>query len=93
MRKLIFTIAAILVGFSSFAQSKGYEKSVEANGAIGLDDCQKFTFGISMVNGYRINDYFFVGAGVGYEYLEGLHYHSYEYRGGIIGFTNYDSYQ
>ena len=83
MRKFFIITSLILTSVVSFAQNRGYEKSVEATGGIGLDKYQKFTFGVSMVNGYRVNDYFFVGAGVGYEYLDGLYYSSYEYRGGL----------
>lgn len=90
MRIIILSVIAVLASVSLFAQ--GYEKSIEANVGIGLDNCQKFTFGLSMINGYRINDYFFIGAGVGYEYLDGLYYHSYEYKGSVVGSSNYDSY-
>ena len=90
MRRFILSTITVLASVSLFAQ--GYEKSIEANVGIGLDNCQKFTFGLSMINGYRINDYFFIGAGVGYEYLDGLYYHSYEYKGNVVGSSNYDSY-
>ena len=83
MRKLLLSAIIAMASITAFAQNRGYEKSVEATGGIGLDKYQKFTFGVSMVNGYRVNDYFFVGAGVGYEYLDGLYYSSYEYRGGL----------
>ncbi len=92
MKKIILAVATIFVSFTLFAQNKGYEKSIEVNGAIGLDDCQKYTFGISMINGYRINNYLFIGAGVGYEYLNGLNYHSYQYKGGLLESTSFDSY-
>lgn len=92
MRRILLVAAALLTCVVAFGQNKGYEKSIEINGGFGLDDCQKYTFGISMINGYRINDYFFIGAGVGYEYLNGLYYHNYEYKGSIIGSTSYDSY-
>ena len=71
-----------MASISAFAQNKGFEKAVEATGGIGLDKYQKFSFGVNFVGGYRINDYFFVGAGAGYEYLDGLYYTSYEYHSG-----------
>lgn len=83
MRRFLFCAILAMATLTSFAQTRGYEKSVEATGGIGLDKYQKFTFGVSMVNGYRVNDYFFVGAGVGYEYLDGLYYSSYEYHSGL----------
>lgn len=71
-----------MASVTAFAQTKGFEKAVEATGGIGLDKYQKFSFGVNLVGGYRINDYFFVGAGAGYEYLDGLYYTSYEYHSG-----------
>lgn len=82
MRKLFFIITFLIASISSFAQTSGFEQSVEATGGIGLDKYQKFSFGVNFVGGYRINDYFFVGAGAGYEYLDGLYYTSYEYHSG-----------
>ena len=82
MRKLFFIITFLIASISSFAQTSSFEKSVEATGGIGLDKYQKFSFGVNFVGGYRINDYFFVGAGAGYEYLDGLYYTSYEYHSG-----------
>lgn len=43
-----------------------------------------------MVNAYRINKTFSVGAGIGYEYLDGLYYSTYEYSSGT-GSSYYDS--
>lgn len=82
MRKLILCAIIAMASISAFAQNKGFEKAVEATGGIGLDKYQKFSFGVNFVGGYRINDYFFVGAGAGYEYLDGLYYTSYEYHSG-----------
>ena len=82
MKRFFFVAILIMATITSFAQTSGFEKSVEATVGIGLDKYQKFTFGLSFVGGYRINDYFFVGAGAGYEYLDGLYYSSYEYHSG-----------
>ena len=62
----------------TFAQSKGYEKSIEANAGVALDKMSKFSFGLSMINGYRINDHFFIGALIGYEYFNALYLSSYQ---------------
>ena len=77
MKRIVFSICLLAMGLSTYAQSSGYEKSVEIKGAIGLDDRTDYDFGVSMVNGYRFNDYLYLGVGVGYEYLNGLYYHSY----------------
>lgn len=82
MRKLILCAIIAMASISVFAQNKSFEKAVEATGGIGLDKYQKFSFGVNFVGGYRINDYFFVGAGAGYEYLDGLYYTIYEYHSG-----------
>lgn len=82
MRILILCAIIAMASISAFAQNKGFEKAVEATGGIGLEKYQKFSFGVNFVGGYRINDYFFVGAGAGYEYLDGLYYTSYEYHSG-----------
>lgn len=82
MRRLTSIVFAILFASCaiSFAQSKGYEKSIEANGGVALDKTSKFSFGVSMINGYRFNEHFFVGALVGYEYFEALYLHTYQYK-------------
>lgn len=77
MKKVVITMCLSMFCALSYAQRSGYEKSVEAKGAIGLDDRTDYAFGVSMVNGYRFNGYLFLGVGVGYEYLKGLYYHSY----------------
>ena len=82
MRRFLFCAILTMATLTSFAQTRGFEKAVEATGGVGLDKYQKFSFGLNFVGGYRINDYFFVGAGAGYEYLDGLYYTSYEYHSG-----------
>ena len=90
MRKVIYTIFLSMSWVLSYAQSSGYEKSIEIKGAIGLDDRTDYAFGLSMVNGYRFNDYLYLGVGVGYEYLKGLYYHSYNSIGKNSA-SSYDS--
>ena len=52
----------------------GYEKSIELGGSIGLDKFIKSSFKIEMINGYRFNNYFSLGAGVGFCYTDALYY-------------------
>lgn len=73
MLAILFAACAV-----SFAQSKGYEKSIEVNAGVALDKMSKFSFGVSMINGYRINEHFFIGALVGYEYFDALYMSSYQ---------------
>lgn len=74
-----------------FAQDKGFEKSIEINGGAGLDDCINYTFGASFVGGYRVSPSFFIGAGVGYSYIDGLYYTNYEHSNGES--STYNSYE
>ncbi len=75
-----------------FAQDKGFEKAIEINGGVGLDDCINYTFGASFIGGYRVSPSFFIGAGVGYSYIDGLYYKSYEYisKGESLTYDSYD---
>lgn len=80
--KLFLLVALIMVTVSvANAQSKGYEKSIEINGGVGLDNYSKYSFGIAMINGYRFSDHFYLGAGVGYKYINSLYYTSTNYVG------------
>ena len=91
MKRLVFVTLLLLLGASSFAQKSGYEKCIEINSGAGLDDYQKYTFGIGMINGYR-QDAFFLGVGVGYEYLRGLYYKTLIYRGSALPTERESSY-
>ena len=72
MKKFLLVIACLLLLHGNVsAQNKGFEKAIEVNGSVGLDKCTKYTFGANFIGGYRFNDSFFIGAGVGYTYLEG----------------------
>ncbi|MFI3324105.1 MAG: outer membrane beta-barrel protein [Rikenellaceae bacterium] len=85
--KLFFTVVLIIMAIStSYAQSVGYEKSIEINGGVGLDNNSKYGFGISMVNGYRFSDYFYLGAGVGYKSQNSLYFTS------TINYNYYESF-
>lgn len=81
MRRSLSIMFAIMFASCaiSFAQSKGYEKSIEANGGVALDKVSRFSFGVSMINGYRINEHFFIGALVGYEYFDALYMYTSTY--------------
>lgn len=78
---LSFIFMMMALPFCAQAQNKGYEKSIELNGGIPIDKYSKYSLGITMMNGYRFNDFFYLGAGVGYEYFNALYYTSYEYIG------------
>ena len=91
MKRLLLFTTALMLSLSTYAQERGYEKSVEIKGAIGLDERADFGFGAYMVNGYRFNPYLFVGAGVGYEFLKGLYYHIYQYKGQYLPSSSHDS--
>ena len=92
MKKFISIICLMFLCGTVAAQERGFEKSIELNGGVGLDDCTNYTFGFNFIGGYRANKTFFIGAGLGYTYLDGLYYSSYEYRGLGNDSFNYDSY-
>lgn len=75
MKKLFLMALLMCVLFSVKAQI-GYEKSIELGGSIGLDKFTKSSFEIEMINGYRFNDYFSLGMGVGFRYTDALYYRS-----------------
>lgn len=89
--KIIVLFAMIIAAPSAFAQTKGYEKSIELNGGIPIDKYSKFSIGITMINGYRFNNCLFIGAGVGYEYFNALYSTSHEYisKGNSISTQDY----
>lgn len=87
MKKFLFVASLLFACSTAFAQNKGYEKSIEFNAGVGLNN-SKYSFGLTMINGYRFNDHLFLGAGVGYEYLNALYMHTYR-RGSSS--SSYDS--
>lgn len=91
MKKILFIACLTVLCGTTLAQNKGFEKAIEVNGGIGLDDYTNYSFGVNFVGGYRFNETFFVGAGLGYSYLDGLYYSHYEYLG-LGNSINYDSY-
>ncbi|BEG98660.1 outer membrane beta-barrel protein [Bacteroides sedimenti] len=81
MKKTILTtLLLVCISCSLYAQ-KGYEKSIELGGAFGVDEFKKKSFEIDMINGYRFNDYFSLGAGLGFCYTSALIYKTYSYEG------------
>ncbi|MDR9824340.1 hypothetical protein RCJ22_01810, partial [Vibrio sp. FNV 38] len=73
MRRFILSCIFILSAAVAFGQTKGFEKSVEATGGIGLDKYQKFTFGVNFVGGYRFNDHWDVSAAYSnVQYIAGI---------------------
>lgn len=76
MRKLIIACSLALFSLLASAQNGGYEFSAEATGAIGLSNNSKYNVGASIINGYRINEKFAIGLGIGFRYAETLYYYS-----------------
>lgn len=89
MKKIICLILLCTLTISSlFAQEIKEENNIEVNGGIGLDDCVKYTFGLSYIMGIKSNEIFTIGVGLGYSFINGLYYSSYG-----PGYTyDYDSY-
>lgn len=77
MKKTLLFLIAFVLSFNLHAQSKGYEKSIEVFGGPGLNEVTKYQIGISMINGYRINDYFYAGVAAGFRFQESRYMYSY----------------
>lgn len=72
MKRFTCTLCLLtLITGSAFAQ-KGYEKTVELGAGIGVGEYSNTSFGASMINGYRFNEYFYLGLGVGFGYSNAL---------------------
>ncbi len=76
MKRSLLLLLLTLCPYWVFSQSKGYELTVDATGGLGLTNLSKYSVGISVINGYRINDKFALGLGVGFKYAETLYYYS-----------------
>lgn len=76
MKRIIFTLSLALFSLLASAQNRGYEFSAEATGAIGISNNSKYNVGASIINGYRINEKFAIGLGIGFRYAETLYYYS-----------------
>lgn len=73
MKKIVsITIFVLLFCLSASAQKHGYEKSIAAYANIGVGKYNNSAFGVTMVNGYRFNEYFFAGVGFGIAYSNEL---------------------
>ena len=76
MKKNLLLLLLTLCPYWAFSQSKGYELTVDASGGLGLTNLSKYSAGLSVINGYRFNDKFALGLGVGFKYAETLYYYS-----------------
>lgn len=67
MKKILLTFTILFLFINStFTQSvSSYEKSINTGYSVGIGDLKNNISMVSMVNGYRFNNAFFVGIGVG----------------------------
>ncbi len=88
----IFCFLLLGVNFSLplCAQNKGYEKSIEVGYAVGIGEYNNDIINLSMINGYRINDNFYAGLGVGVGYSNAITYVDIKY--GITNETRSDAF-
>lgn len=69
MKKFLIVLAMLMTTMNLFAQKQqGYEKTIEGFANIGMGKISNTTFGVVMINGYRLSDKLFVGLGVGVGY-------------------------
>ncbi len=94
MRKIIILLTTVVLSMTAKAQNTGYEKSIEINGGPAMNDCTKYSLGISMVNGYRIIPNLYAGIGVGFRYTDALFMHTWRsyMQYGSLHFESRDSY-
>ena len=76
MKRFYLLLLLAFVPSISFSQSRGYELTIDANAGIGITNLSKYNVGVSVINGYRLNDKFALGLGVGFKYAETLYYYS-----------------
>lgn len=73
MKKIIILMCVLLGGLSVKAQddfTKGYRGYADLGYTIGVGDYQFGRFEISTTHGYQVCPYFFVGAGVGFHFMQ-----------------------
>ena len=74
MKKIFYFVmlSTLVLSLPINAQYKGYEKSVEIGYAIGVGEYNNNILNLSMINGYRFNNTFYAGIGVGVGYSDAL---------------------
>lgn len=72
MKKLLLTLvmALITLGLSAQDFSQGYRGYADLGYTIGVGDYDFGRFEISTTHGYQVCPYFFVGAGVGFHFMQ-----------------------
>lgn len=73
MKKVLFMLCVIIAGFTAKAQddfTHGYRGFADLGYTIGVGDYEFGRFEISTTHGYQVCPYFFVGAGVGFHFMQ-----------------------
>lgn len=72
MKKLLLTLVMALITLGLPAQdfSQGYRGYADLGYTIGVGDYDFGRFEISTTHGYQVSPYFFVGAGVGFHFMQ-----------------------
>ena len=71
--KKLGLILSILLSLSALSvHAQRLVTSVEGALSDGLDEKTNIRFGVNVLEGLRLNDYFYLGAGVGFFYTDGL---------------------
>ena len=76
-KRITILLSAVLFSMAASSQNNGYEKSIEIYGGPAMNKSTKYSLGITMVNGYRISSYLYVGVGVGFRYSDAEYMHTY----------------
>ncbi len=93
-RTITLLLTTIAFSMAVIAQNSGYEKSIEINGGPAMNKSTKYSLGIAMVNGYRINSNLYAGVGIGFRYTEAKFMHTWRsyMQYGNLHFEKSDSY-
>lgn len=79
MKKILLLLSLCIVSLSSFAHddfNNGYRGYADLGYTIGIGDYKFGRFEVSTTHGYQVCPYFFVGAGVGFHFMQKCTYGS-----------------
>ena len=68
MKKIFILLLVAL--FANVSKAQGYQSEVNINYDLGVDDDKNSSFGAKYIGGYRFNNNFRLGAGVGISYID-----------------------
>lgn len=74
MKKFVSLLVLAMCAIANVYSQPKYEKSIEGFANVGVGKYANSMFGVAFVNGFRLTDDLFVGAGVGVGYMSEVSY-------------------